>query len=86
MANNQIMMSRWGLPVIPDVGVTEGRILVLDSNSVRLRDRRAMTVMTAPRWRVASNLTQPTGQMLHYGAARFAFYSVYPQGTCDITL
>ena len=47
MANMQMMMQRWGVPVTLDVGVTQGRILVLDNNSVRLRDRRAMTVRTA---------------------------------------
>ena len=86
MANSQIMMMRWGLPVIPDVGVTEGRVLVLDSNAVRLRDRRAVNVRTADRWRVASALTVPTGQMLHFADARFAFYAVYRQGIGDLTL
>ena len=86
MANSQIMMMRWGLPVIPDVGVTEGRVLVLDSNAVRLRDRRSVNVRTADRWRVASALTVPTGQMLHFADARFAFYAVYRQGIGDLTL
>ena len=86
MANQQMMMTRWGLPVATDVGVTEGRVLVLDSNAVRLRDRRAVNVRTAMNYRVSSNLTLPTGQMLHFADARFAFYARFPQGVGDLTL
>ena len=86
MASGQMMMQRWGIPVATDVGVTEGRVLVLDTNAVRFRDRRSVNVRTAMRYRVAANLTQPTGQMLHFADARFAFYARYPQGICDVTL
>ena len=84
-ANMQIMMQRWGLPVIPDVTVDEDTVFVMDTDSVRFRDRRAVNIWTAPRWAVSSNLTVPTGQMIHACDARFAFYGRYPAGIGKIT-
>ena len=85
-ANMEMMMQRWGKPVVLDVGLSAGDALVLDTDSVRFRDRRAVNVWTAPRWRVSSNLTAPTGQMIHVADARFAFYVRYAAGIGELTL
>lgn len=89
-ATSDLMMQRWGMPVVLDNALAEGTALVLDTDAVRFRDRRSLQMYTTQRFQTVSedsvNRTVPIDQYLHYADARFAFYVRVPKRITEVTL